>query len=75
MILLLWLFGIGAEVRIPSRGQPEWRFYTGIIDELLVFNTSKTAAEINEIMGGRYISVSMQGKLALTWGSLKQMIR
>lgn len=65
--------GIGAEVRIPSRGEPEHRFYTGIIDELLVFNVSKTEAEINEIMAGGYISVSMQGKLALTWGGLKQM--
>ncbi len=66
--------GIGAEVRTPSRGEPEWRFYTGTIDELLVFNTSKTAAEIDEIMTGQYTSVSMQGKLAMTWGGLKQMM-
>jgi hypothetical protein len=67
--------GIGAEVRIPSRGEAEWRFYTGIIDDVLVFNASKTEAEINEIMAGGYLAVSAQGKLALTWGGLKQMIR
>ena len=67
--------GIGTEVRIPSRGQPEWRFYTGIIDELLIFSAGKTESEINEIMAGEYLAVSMQGKLARTWGSLKQMIR
>ena len=65
--------GIGAEVRIPSRGEAEWRFYTGVIDELLVFSASKTAAEIKEIMSGSYLAVSMQGKLALTWGGLKQI--
>lgn len=63
--------GIGAEVRIPSRGAAEWRFYTGTIDEVLIFSASKTEAEINEIMAGKYLSVSMQDKLATTWGSLK----
>jgi hypothetical protein len=64
--------GIGAEVRIPSRGDNEWRFYTGTIDEVLVFNVSKTESEIAEIMAGQYLSVSMQDKLATTWGSLKK---
>ena len=63
--------GIGAEVRIPARGGPEWRFYTGAIDDVLVFNAGKTAAEINEIMAGEYLAVSAQGKLALTWSQLK----
>ena len=63
--------GIGAEVRIPGRGAPEWRFYTGAIDDVLVFNAGKTAAEINEIMAGEYLAVSAQGKLALTWSQLK----
>jgi hypothetical protein len=63
--------GIGAEVRIPSRGAAEWRFYTGVIDELLVFSASKTDAEIKEIMLGGYSAVSMQGKLAATWGAIK----
>jgi hypothetical protein len=63
--------GIGAEVRIPARGAPEWRFYTGAIDDVLVFNAGKTAAEINEIMAGEYLAVSAQGKLALTWSQLK----
>ncbi|MBI1929345.1 LamG domain-containing protein [Candidatus Poribacteria bacterium] len=67
--------GIGAEVRIPSRGAPEWRFYTGIVDEVLVFNIGKTGAEINEIMAGAYLAVEAPGKLAITWGSLKQMTR
>ncbi len=63
--------GIGAEVRIPSRGEVEWRFYTGIIDELLIFNAGKTEAEIKEIMNGGYLAVSKQDKLASTWGGLK----
>jgi hypothetical protein len=63
--------GIGAEVRIPSRGAAEWRFYTGTIDEVLVFSVSKTESEIKEIMAGKYLSVSMQDKLATTWGRLK----
>ncbi len=63
--------GIGAEVRIPSRGAAEWRFYTGTIDEVLIFSVSKTEAEIKEIMAGQYLSVSMQDKLATTWASLK----
>ncbi|MFC1717137.1 LamG domain-containing protein [Candidatus Poribacteria bacterium] len=64
--------GIGAEVRIPARGEAEWRFYTGVVDELLMFNSSKTAAEIGEIMSGGYIAVSTQSKLAITWGGVKQ---
>jgi hypothetical protein len=67
--------GIGAEVRIPSRGAPEHRFYTGAIDDVLVFNAGKTAAEINEIVEGKYLAVSAKGKLALRWGKLKQMTR
>ena len=67
--------GIGAEVRIPERGEAEWRFYTGSIDELLVFNASKTESEINEIMAGQYAAVSVRGKLPLTWGGMKQMVR
>lgn len=63
--------GIGAEVRIPSRGAPEWRFYTGIVDELLILNASKTAAEIKEIMDGEYLAVSVQGKLTATWGQIR----
>ena len=63
--------GIGAEVRIPSRGAPEQRFYTGIIDDLVIFNASKTAAEISEIMSGEFLAVSPQGKLAMIWGKLK----
>ncbi len=63
--------GIGAEVRIPSRGANEWRFYTGAIDEVLIFNKSKTEAEIREIMNGKYLTVKSQGKLASTWGNVK----
>jgi len=63
--------GIGTEVRIPARGEPEWRFYTGAIDDVLVFDAGKTVDEINDIMSGRYLAVSAQGKLALTWSQLK----
>ena len=38
--------GIGAEARIPARGEPEWRFYTGAIDDVLVFDAGKTVDEI-----------------------------
>ena len=63
--------GIGAEVRIPSRGQPEWRFYQGVIDEVVIFNSSKTEEEINMLMDGGYLAVDAAGKLPLTWGKLK----
>jgi len=64
--------GIGAEVRIPSRNAPEWRFYKGAVDDVLVFNASKTAEEIRQIMEGAFLSVEPQGKVALTWALLKQ---
>jgi len=63
--------GIGAEVRIPSRGENEWRFYTGIIDELLIFNNAKTEAEIKEIMNGGYIAVLQHDKMTSQWGKIK----
>lgn len=66
--------GIGAEVRIPSRGANEWRFYTGTIDEVLIFNKAKTESEIREIMNGQYIAVTKHGKLASMWGNIKSVV-
>ncbi len=65
---------IGAEVMIKTAGEYVFsKFYTGLIDEVGIFNVSKTALEINEIMFG-ILAVSAQGKVALTWGGLKRMI-
>ena len=65
---------IGAEVMIKIAGDYVFsKFYTGLIDEVGIFDVSKTAQEINEMMPG-ILAVSAQGKVALTWGGLKRMI-
>jgi len=65
--------GIAAEVRIPSRGAGNQRYYQGIIDEVRVSNIARTPAEIKEsFQNGLTMSVDFKGKVAITWGKLKR---
>ena len=50
---------------------PGEEFFTGIIDEVFIFNRILTEAEINEIMDGSFLPVEPAEKLATTWSSIK----
>ena len=65
--------GIAAEVRIPSRGAPNQRYYQGIIDEVRVSNIARTPDEIKtSFQEGLNLRVEMVGKLSTTWGQIKR---
>ena len=52
----------------------EEKVFTGIIDEVRVWNIAKTEAEIQELMAGpdtMWFAVDAAGKLAVAWGELK----
>ena len=59
-------FQIGGSHRA---GQP--REFTGIIDEVMIFNRELSAQEIQSIMSGATASVEPAGKLATRWSSIK----
>ena len=50
---------------------PGAEFFTGVIDEVFLFNRIITEAEIDEIMDGGFVPVELAEKLATTWGSIK----
>jgi hypothetical protein len=60
-------------VYIGSRNGGE-RFLTGVVDEVMIYSRALSKAEINEDMEtlGR-LSVSPSGKLATSWGEVRQM--
>ena len=65
--------GIAAEVRIPSRGAPNQRYYKGIIDEVRISNIARTPDEIKEsFQNGLGMAVNLRGKLTITWGQIKR---
>lgn len=65
--------GIGAEVRIPERGQPNHRYFKGCIDEIRVSDTARSEEEIKEsFMHGLQVGIEPSDKLPLTWGRLKR---
>jgi hypothetical protein len=65
--------GIAAEVRVPSRGEANQRYYKGIIDEVRVSDIARTPAEIKEsFQNGLLMAVDFSGKLAITWGQIKR---
>ncbi len=47
------------------------RYYTGLIDEVKLFNVVLTAEEIQQIM--EPAAVESEGKLTTTWGEIKQL--
>ena len=61
---------IDGSVMVGAR-HPGEEFFTGIIDEVFLFNRIITEAEINEIKDGGFLPVEPAGKLATTWGSVK----
>jgi hypothetical protein len=64
--------GIGAEVRIPSRGAPNIRYFQGVIDEVRVSDVARTKDEIRESIEKGFEAVEASGKLAITWGRMKR---
>jgi len=51
-------------------GQP--REFTGIIDEVAIFNRVLSEDEIQKVMDGAILPVESVGRLAATWGSIKE---
>ncbi|MCH8293728.1 LamG domain-containing protein [Candidatus Poribacteria bacterium] len=62
---------IDGSIMVGAR-HPGQEFFTGIIDEVYLFNRIITEAEIGEIMEDKLRPVEPAGKLATTWGSIKQ---
>ena len=61
---------IDGSVMVGAR-HPGEEFFTGIIDEVFLFNRIITEAEVGEIMNGDFLPVEPAEKLATTWGSIK----
>jgi hypothetical protein len=61
---------IDGSIMVGAR-HPGEEFFTGIIDEVFLFNRTLTQAEIGEIMNGGLVPVEPAEKLATTWGSIK----
>ena len=61
---------IDGSIMVGAR-HPGEEFFTGIIDEVFIFNRILTAAEIEEIMTGDFLPVEPAEKLATTWASIK----
>ena len=61
---------IDGSVMVGAR-HPGEEFFTGIIDEVFIFNRILTAAEVGEIMDGGFLPVEPAEKLATTWASIK----
>lgn len=62
---------IDGSIMIGAR-HPGDEFFTGAIDEVYLFNRIISDVEMQEIMSGQFLSVEPAGKLATTWGALKQ---
>lgn len=50
-------------------GQP--REFTGIVDEVAIFNRALSDAEIQKVMNGQILAVESNGKIAISWGAIK----
>ena len=61
---------IDGSIMVGAR-HPGQEFFTGIIDEVFLFNRILDEAEVNEIMTGDFLPVEPAEKLATTWGSIK----
>ena len=63
-------------VRIGRWGNPRGDYWSGVLDEVAMFNQALTEDEIQDItMNMRdALAVEASGKLAVTWGTIKQSI-
>ena len=61
---------IDGSVMVGAR-HPGQEFFTGIIDEVFLFDRIISEEEINEIKDGGFLPVEPAEKLATTWGSVK----
>ena len=61
---------IDGSIMVAAR-HPGEEFFTGIIDEVFLFNRVLIQTEIGEIMSGGLVPVEPAEKLATTWGSIK----
>ncbi len=61
---------IDGSIMVGAR-HPGQEFFTGIIDEVFLFNRIITEAEISSIMSGDFLPVAPAEKLTTTWGSIK----
>jgi hypothetical protein len=62
---------IDGSVMVGAR-HPGEEFFTGVIDEVYLFNRIITEAEINELKDDTFRPVEPGGKLAATWGQIKR---
>jgi len=66
--------GIDGSIMVGAR-HPGEEFFTGTIDEVYLFNRILPEAEIQQVMEDKFRPVEPAGKLATTWGSIKQRSR
>ena len=61
-----------ADIRIGcAKGEPEYAFEDGFIDEVGIWSRALSAKEIGNVMRGPLFSVSPKDKAATTWGDIK----
>jgi hypothetical protein len=65
------LIGNDFEIGGAHSGQP--REFTGVIDEVVIFNRALSEGELREVMNGSFMSVEPCGNLAAMWGVLKEL--
>ena len=61
---------IDGSIMVAAR-HPGQEFFTGVIDEVFLFDRIITEAEINTLKDGVFLSVEPAEKLATTWGAIK----
>ena len=61
---------VDGSIMVGAR-HPGQEFFTGVIDEVFLFNRIITEAEINSIKDGALLPVEPAEKLATTWGAIK----
>lgn len=61
---------ITGSIMVGAR-HPGQEFFTGVIDEVYLFNRAISTDEINTIRTGEFLSVQPAEKLTTTWGAIK----
>lgn len=60
------------DIRIGcAKGEPEYAFENGFIDEVGIWSRALSAKEIGDVMRGTLFSISAKDKAATTWGDIK----